>query len=311
MSGTVALPFIRPEHRSRASHGRVRSTLTVLIPCKDEIRNIRTCIESVQGMADEILVADSGSTDGTLEVVREIGGCRIIERQYVNAGDFKSWAFPQAQSEWVLMLDADERITPALREEIQQSISRPDAADGYLICRDNYFMGHLVSHGPWGVDRSLRLFRRRVAKCVGETDHAEFAVPGRVGRLRNRMPHFTCWNYDEFIAKQVHYCKQQAELWYRSGRRPSYFRLFMTAAFRFIHIYLVRGGFLDGAVGFQIAVHIAYFSFLKQARLWQLHHGRVQPDPEEERRQRLPEPSPSSKNWSPREFRPRYQAAQH
>jgi (heptosyl)LPS beta-1,4-glucosyltransferase len=88
--------------------------LTVLIPCKNERLNIKDCIESVRGIADEILIADSGSTDGTLEIVRGLGGCRIIEREYVNSANFKNWAIPQAKHEWVLVVDADERVTPEL-----------------------------------------------------------------------------------------------------------------------------------------------------------------------------------------------------
>ena len=101
--------------------------LTVLIPCKDERRNIRACIESVQAIADEMLIADSGSTDGTLDIVRDIGGCRIIEREYINSANFKNWAIPQAKHEWVLVVDADERVTPELADEIREvlEVRRP------------------------------------------------------------------------------------------------------------------------------------------------------------------------------------------
>ena len=97
--------------------------LTVIIPCKNERLNIRPCIESVRAIADEVLVADSGSTDGTLEIVRSMGGCRVIEREYVHSGDFKNWAIPQAAHPWVLILDADERVTPLLATEIKQVLA--------------------------------------------------------------------------------------------------------------------------------------------------------------------------------------------
>src|SRR3954454_18487741 len=116
------------------------SKLTVLIPCKDESQHIAACIESVRPLADEILVADSGSTDGTLEIVREIGGCRIIEREYVNSADFKNWAIPQARHGWVMILDADERITPRLAKEINALLEGSPARDGYHIYRANYFL---------------------------------------------------------------------------------------------------------------------------------------------------------------------------
>jgi (heptosyl)LPS beta-1,4-glucosyltransferase len=101
------------------------SKLTVLIPCKDEAQHIRDCIESVRPLADEILVADSGSTDGTLEIVNEVGGCRVIEREYVNSADFKNWAIPQARHDWVLVVDADERVTPELVTEIRRLFDFP------------------------------------------------------------------------------------------------------------------------------------------------------------------------------------------
>src|SRR5262245_32408098 len=106
--------------------------LTVLIPCKDEIRHIRACIESARPIADELLVADSGSTDGTLEVARALG-CRVIEREYVNSADFKNWAIPQAQHEWVLVVDADERVTPQLANEIRSLFAFPPPCDGYSL----------------------------------------------------------------------------------------------------------------------------------------------------------------------------------
>jgi (heptosyl)LPS beta-1,4-glucosyltransferase len=256
--------------------------LTVLISTKDERRNIRSCIDSVQDLADEVLVADSGSTDGTIEIVQSIGGCRMIEREYVRAGDFKNWAIPQARHPWVLLLDADERVTPQLRDEIRNVLARDAGPDGYWIRRANYFMGYRVRYGPWGTDAVFRLFRRHLARYAGDTDHAEIDTTHLcTGRLTNRLTHFACWSYDDFLPKQDNYSAVQASLWRKAGRQPSYLRLYLTAFLRFTHIFVVRGGFLDGAVGFQVASLIAYSSFQKQARLWQLVHGHRQPDPEQ------------------------------
>src|SRR5437762_2466979 len=139
----------------------VTAQLTVLIPCKDERRNIRACIESVRAIADEILIADSGSTDGTLDIVRHIGGCRTIEREYVHSADFKNWAIPQARHEWVLVVDADERVTAELAAEIRQVLSAPRAEiDGYWIDRRNHFLGHPIRYCGRSPDSVLRLFRR-------------------------------------------------------------------------------------------------------------------------------------------------------
>src|SRR5689334_25076709 len=135
--------------------------LTVLIPCKDERQNIVACIESVRALADEILVADSGSTDGTQDLVRRAGGCRLIEREFISYSDFKNWAIPQARHEWVLIIDADERVTPELATEIKQLLnSPPDDKDGFWIYRDNHYLGHPVDHSGWQNDRVFRLIRR-------------------------------------------------------------------------------------------------------------------------------------------------------
>src|SRR3954447_26636427 len=111
--------------------------LTVIIPCKNERENLGACIASARQIADEVLLADSGSTDGTLDLAHALG-CRIIEREYGTSGDFKNWAIPQATHEWVLILDADERITPALAEEVRSELREPKN-DGYWIFRRNHF----------------------------------------------------------------------------------------------------------------------------------------------------------------------------
>ncbi|MFO0869600.1 MAG: glycosyltransferase family 2 protein [Pirellulales bacterium] len=255
--------------------------LTVIIPCKDERRNIRPCIESVRQLADEILVADSGSTDGTLDIVRQLGGCRIIEREYVHSGDFKNWAIPQARHEWVLILDADERVTPELAAEIQGHLRTGPALDGYEVRRNNYFLGHPIRHSGWGRDYVTRFFHRDRGRYVGNTDHAEVALSsGRLGRLTQPLLHYTYWSYDQYFRKFDRYTKLQAQVWYEQGRRPSVLRLLGTAPLRFFRSYVLQLGFLDGLAGIQLSLLHGFYSFMKQARLWELHYGQPQPDPE-------------------------------
>src|SRR6185295_2804561 len=145
--------------------------ISVIIPCKNERENIVACVVSARQVADEVLVADSGSTDGTLEIAHNLG-CRIIEREYGTSGDFKNWAIPQAANEWVFILDADERITAELATEIRDELVEP-GHDGYWVFRLNHFMGHPIRRGPWGNDSCLRLFRRDSGRYVGPNDHAE------------------------------------------------------------------------------------------------------------------------------------------
>ncbi len=258
----------------------MENQLTVLIPCKNERKNIRACIDAVRGIADEILIADSGSTDGTLELVRQAGGCRVIEREYVNSGDFKNWAIPQAQCPWVLIVDADERVTPQLAAEIHRTLQEGPRHDGYWIGRDNFFLGHRIRYSGWGTDCVLRLFRRdlgRYANGVNLTfaDHAEVEVAtGNTGWLKRRFDHYSVVSYEQMIHKLNRYTHHQALTWREAGKRPSLAKLVLNGPLRFFHSYVVRWGFLDGAAGFQVCVITGIYSFMKQARLWELHRQR-------------------------------------
>jgi FkbM family methyltransferase len=249
------------------------SELSVLIPCKNERDNIRACVASARQVADEVLVADSGSTDGTLEIARELG-CRIIQREYGTSGDFKNWAIPQAAHEWVFILDADERITAELAQEIRDAVHEPKH-DGYWVYRLNHFMGHPICRGPWRNDRCLRLFRRDVGRYVGPTDHAEVKLSsGTVGRLRERLVHYTCTSYSQYLPKISRYADVQAQLWKEEDRRPKLLQLLFRFPVRFIQGYVLRLGFLDGMAGLQVCALVAYLSWLKQACLWQMQSGR-------------------------------------
>ena len=148
----------------------MKQQLTVIIPCKDERKNIRPCIESAKLVADEVLVADSGSTDGTLDIIDEVGGCRVVKREYINSGNFKNWAIPQATYPWVLIVDSDERVTPELAAEINALLEKGPPRDGYQIYRANWFLGHRIRHGGWGSDKVLRFFRRDLGRYQGASE---------------------------------------------------------------------------------------------------------------------------------------------
>ena len=260
----------------------MRPKLTVLIPCKDEERNIRACIESVLPVADEVLLADSGSTDRTMEIARELG-CRIIEREYRYSGDFKNWAIPQSTHSWVLIMDADERLTGPLVEEIKQVLDNP-RKDGYWIFRRNYFMGHVVRFSGWQNDSVLRLFKRDLGRYIGDTDHAEVQVStGKDGRLKNRMLHYSWWSYEQCFTKMHRYTTFQAARWHEQGRRVSRLSMFFRGPLRFLQTYFFRLGFLDGVQGIQVCALTAIYSFMKQARLWELQQALAQPNPEADR----------------------------
>jgi glycosyltransferase involved in cell wall biosynthesis len=259
----------------------MKQKLTAIIPCKNERKNIRPCIESAQRVADEVLVADSGSTDGTLDIVRHIGGCRVIEREYVNSGNFKNWAIPQASHPWVLILDADERVTESLAAQMNALLGGTPRHDGYHVYRANYFLGHRIRFSGWGRDKVLRLFRRDLGRYRGESDHAEVHVSTRkVSHLKARLDHFTYWTYDQYFQKFQRYTVQAAQNRRAAGQRASYARMLLSPPLRFLHCYIVRLGFLDGMAGLQVSALTGMSSFVKQIRLWEMEHALSQPDPE-------------------------------
>lgn len=266
----------------------MREKLTVLIPCKNERRNIRPCIASVRSIADEILVADSGSTDGTLDIVRELGGCRIVEREYIDSGNFKNWAIPQAANPWVLIVDADERVTAELASEIKAVLAAP-RADGYRILRRNYLFGHEIRHCGWSTDDVLRLFRRDLGRYCDGGDHAEVRIStNNVGKLRAKFLHYTYWSMEVYLRKLDRYTTLAADAWHKQGRKVGYAELLLRAPLRFFHAYVIRLGFLDGFPGLVLCMLTAFYSFTKAAKLWALEEGLPQPDPEAEHSATLP-----------------------
>ncbi len=251
--------------------------LTTLIPCKNELRHIEECVESARQLGGEILVADSGSTDGTLDLVAAMPDCRLIQREFVNYSDFKNWAIPQAGYPWVLVLDADERVTPELADEIRAAVAADrESVDAYRISRRSFFLGHEVRFGPWLHDGVHRLFRRdrcRYNDCLVH-ESLVFAKE-REGRLRHPLLHHTAESYDSYFAKHLRYTHWGAQQRWRQGRRSSSLAMLVKPMFRFFWLYLARGGFLDGALGVQTCMLQAFFvTFVKQARLWEMEHGR-------------------------------------
>ena len=225
--------------------------LTVLIPCKNEAHNIRECIESARAVADEILVADSLSTDNTLELVRQLGGCRIIQREFVDYANFKNWAIPQASHPWVLVLDADERVTEPLAAEIRQVLARDEPSlDAYRMRRDNFFLGRPIRHCGWNRSQIVRLFRRDVCRYGAARVHEQLDVsPGRVGTLRGKFLHYTCSSLSQWMEKQIATPLSGPKTTTPPAAAQAGWEFSPDPRCGFFQLYIFRGGFLDGTAG--------------------------------------------------------------
>lgn len=262
--------------------------LTVIIPCKNERIHIADAIASVQDLADEIIIADNGSTDGTLEIVREIGGCKIIEREFIGYANFKNWAIPQAKNEWVLVLDADERMTPKLAEEIRTLLTGKPEFDAYRMQREVFFLGHRIYYSGWNTSYITRLLKRDKCRYKFTRAHEEIETKGiTVGHLQGVLLHYTAQDLMAFMSKQLRYARLGGEDLAEAGQKPNYLYMFCLLPVKFFYYYILRGGILDGYAGLVLSVIMSSYTFLKSARLWELTDETCLADAREtERRQK-------------------------
>lgn len=248
--------------------------LTAIIPTGNEIHNIEEVIKSVD-FADEILVVDSFSTDGTYEKALELA-TRVIQRKFDYSASQKNWAIPQAENEWILLLDADERVTPELRIEIIQFLKNPhDKFVGYWIGRMNHFMGQRVKFSGWRNDKVIRLFKRDLCRYEDKYVHEEIIAEGPVGKLKNKLHHNTYTSLDQYIEKLNRYATLQARDYDPKTGMLTPYHFVLKPTWAFVKHYIVQSGFRDGVVGLTIGWVQAYAVYMRYAKLWLLRRGRL------------------------------------
>jgi len=239
-------------------------SLTVVIVAKNEARNITECVASVS-FADEVVVLDSGSTDQTAALARA-AGARVVQTDWPGYGPQVARGFTLATSAWVLSLDADERISPALQAEIVAAI-RSDAFDGYRIPRLSEFCGRFIHHSGWRPDRTLRLGRRVRSGFTDHFLHAHMTVDGRVGDLAHSLVHFSYPDMHDVLEKLDRYSSGHARDMLAGGASASVGKAVVHGAFAFIRTYLLRLGFLDGQHGLMLAIYNAEYTYYKYIKL--------------------------------------------
>jgi len=244
-----------------------RARLSVAIIAWNEEGRLRPCLESVE-WADEILVVDSESTDATVPLAREFTE-RIWVRPWPGFAAQKNFAMDQATGDWVLSLDADERVTPVLRERILEVLEHGSAAAGYSIPRQNIFWGAWVRHGGLYPDYQLRLFRRGTGRFVEDAVHESVRVSGPVERLSEPLVHHSYRGLEDFTERSNRYSTLAAQDWLARGRPVGLADLIFRPLGRFVSMYIMRLGFLDGWRGFVLAVLYADYVFLRMAKAWE------------------------------------------
>lgn len=247
--------------------------LSVIIPTGNEVHNIEAVIASVD-FADEILVVDSFSTDGTFEKAQQLA-TRVIQREYEYSASQKNWAIPQATYEWILLVDADERVTAELKNEILEFLKNPtDTYVAFWIGRKNHFMGREVKFSGWRNDKVIRLFKRDFCSYEDKKVHAEIKTNGAVGQLKHKLYHNTYTGLNEYMEKMNRYADLQARDYDSKTGRLTPYHFILKPFWGFFKHYIVQSGFRDGVVGLTIAWIQAYVVYMRYAKLWLLRKNR-------------------------------------
>lgn len=246
--------------------------LSVIIMARNEAARIADCLASVP-FANEVIVADTGSTDATAEVARS-HGARVEQVSFEGFGPTKQKALDLATGAWILSLDADERVTSELAKEIQAAIVAPDAADGYFLPRRAWFLGRRIHHGGWGCDRVLRLFRRGHGRCSRDPVHERIEITGRVARFQHALDHHSDPTLRVHLAKIDRYstlaaARIAADKTIRTGVGAA----LAHGGARFFKVYVYKSGWRDGIHGALLAASGAYSAFLRYAKADLIRRG--------------------------------------
>jgi glycosyltransferase involved in cell wall biosynthesis len=249
--------------------GLIPKAVTVLTLVPNAETKLGRCLESVTWADDLFCVIDTKTTDGSEAIARQHTD-HVVHHTYENAAAQRNWALPQVTTEWTLVLDADEWVSPALAAEVQRIIADPKSLNGYDIKRDSYFFGKLIRHCGWHRDYNLRLFRTAEGRYLDKKVHSKVVVDGPVGRIDQVMYHDTYNTFEEYFTTFQRFTTWGAEDAYRRGKRAGLLDLTFRPLLRFVKMYVVRQGFRDGYHGAVLCGLAACSVFTKYAKLWHL-----------------------------------------
>lgn len=239
--------------------------ISVIIITKNEASNIRDCLNSVS-WADEIIVVDSGSNDGTQEICRGYANCKLVETDWPGFGPQKNRALERASHNWVFSIDADERVSDELRREIIETV-KDGSHDGYLIPRRSQYCGRFIDHAGWYPDYVLRLFKKDQSQFTDDKVHEKVVVKGSEGKLSEPLLHYSFSNLEQVLSKVDHYSTLGAQQLYARGKKATVGKAIYKGFWSFIRTYLIRRGFLDGKHGLMLAISNAEGTYYKYAKL--------------------------------------------
>jgi glycosyltransferase involved in cell wall biosynthesis len=248
--------------------------ISVVIVCRNEANVIGATLRSLEGLTDDILVYDNGSTDSTIEVARS-HKARVEQGSWEGFGKTKKKASNFAKYDWILSLDADEAIDEELKNSIL-ALRLPDESTVFDLKFKNFLGDKPLKYGEWGGDRHIRLFNRKKVNWDEAQVHERLILPPgvKIQKLEGYVLHHTMKDMNEYARKVVNYARLNAEKYYLQGKKANWFKIRMSPAFNFLFYYLIKLGFLDGREGFICAKMTAYYTFLKYSRLRELNRAK-------------------------------------
>ncbi|MCK5719693.1 MAG: glycosyltransferase family 2 protein [Thiomargarita sp.] len=248
--------------------------LSVIIITKNAAKHIKNCLDSV-AWADEIIIVDSGSTDDTLNICRSFTDKIFVNTDWQGFGLQKNRALNKATQEWILSIDADEQVTPALKQEIKQIINQSNCS-AFLIPRRSHYCQREIKHSGWYPDYVLRLFRRDVAKFSHDLVHEKVETIGEIGTLNQALLHYPFDSLEQVLDKINHYSTANALQHYQNGKASSLKTAIFHGIWAFLRTYILQRGFLDGREGFILAISNAEGTYYRYLKLMYLQQKYVQ-----------------------------------
>jgi glycosyltransferase involved in cell wall biosynthesis len=245
--------------------------ITAIIPTFNEEIHIENAIKSVS-FADEIIVIDSYSTDRTVELAKKYD-IQLIQRVFDDFSTQKNYAIDKAVNDWIYVLDADERVTPKLREELLEAVKGPKDFVGFYVYRTFYFIGRKINYGGSKRDKVIRLFLKSHCRYNGNPVHEVIKTDGKVGFLNTKLEHYSYRGFDHFISKLNQYSWLRAKQLHEQNKKVSLFHIVIKPPVRFFIEYFIRLGFLDGFPGFVLAVTQSYGVLARYIKLWLINNN--------------------------------------
>lgn len=254
------------------------ATVSAVVLTKNEEEMLPLCLGRLS-WADEVLVVDSGSTDGTVALA-EKAGARVLYHAFENFASQFNWGLANATGDWTFLVDADELVTPELRDSVLATVARGPTEDIFLLRRDSYVFGHLMKASSWSGEWIPRLARRGKMSFTGEVHPDPQVGDGPLGRLRGVLLHYTYRTTEQYFKKFDLYSSLWARKAMERGRRTGLVKASASSLWRFFHNYFIRGEIRDGRVGFALAVLGGMHTFIRHMKLWGLQNaakfGRVE-----------------------------------